>query len=127
MATQLCYIDWATRCLHGDNYLDPIPQCEDWADRTREQLRFALNSYESQLSQIPETSRRYRRIERRVREHQAAIDFLIDDWQFCANDLKTLAFLEEGYDDQPDLDGFARSPVKQGDLRSGDAYTEESR
>ena len=108
VATQLCYIDWATRCFHGDKYEAPIPQCADWAERTRESLRYALNSYQYQLTQIPETSRRYKRVQRRAQEHQAALDFLLDDWQFCANELQTLSFSEEGYDDQPDLDGFAR-------------------
>ncbi len=126
IATQLCYIDWATRCFHGDRYLTPLPQCEGWAERTREDLRHALNSYQYQLTQIDPTTRplrrRYDRIERRVREHQAALDFLLDDWQFCANDLNTMSYPEEGYDDQPDLDGFARKQP----IRGGDAEEEGS-
>ncbi len=119
ISSQLCYIDWATRCLHGDRYPEPILECDDWADRTREDLRYALNSYQYQLTQVRDGSRRWKRIDRRVKEHQAALDFLLDDWQFCANDRKTMSYLEEGYDDQPNLDGFARRQPAKADLRSG--------
>ncbi len=53
IATQRCYIDWATRCLRGDEYTDPIPECSDWAVETRKRLRYALNSYEYQVSDSP--------------------------------------------------------------------------
>ncbi len=122
VASQLCYIDFASRCLQGDHYAAPIPQCADWADRTREDLRYALNSYQYQLTQKKAGSRAYKRIDRRVREHQAALDYLLDEWQFCANDLQNLPYTDEGYDDQPDLDGFKRI---QSDEDKGDGTYNE--
>ncbi len=120
IATQLCYIDFATRCFHGERYTAAaVPQCADWAARTRDELTYALNSYQYKLSQINNKGgRRYKRVERRVREHQSALQYLLDDWQFCANDLQNMSYDDEGYD-QPDLDVFARGqPAVNSGVRS---------
>lgn len=131
VASQRCFIDWATRCLRGDQYIEPIFECQDWAINTRAQLRYALNSYTYQLGQIGSDSPRYKIIAGRVDAHRQQLDALNDLWRYCANDRGTLEWIEEdgGYgSQQPDLNSYVRIKEEGGvvgeadenvDLRSG--------
>lgn len=79
VTAELCFIDWATRCQRGIEY-DPygISGCQHWAQRSRKRVADALYAWEDQLDYALETndakSRRVRKIQKKVNQHQAVLD-----------------------------------------------------
>ncbi len=61
-----------------------------------------------QLSLLKEPNPRYRVLLSRANNHRSALNHLVDDWRYCADDRQTMTYVEEEYDDQPDIEGFVR-------------------
>lgn len=74
VASMMCYIDWATRCVRGESYSaygDGNDCGRRWVNRQRRAVRNARNSWEGIQANIGGPGKS-RTVDRRVKDHYAA-------------------------------------------------------